>query len=157
AHHLDGGHGVDDELGELRLGLGGGAEGHAAAHRLLDGADDARVGVAEDQRPPRADVVEVLVAVEVVEVRPVAAGDEQRLAADGAERAGGAVDAAGDEATGALEGVPAANAGGLHGWIVLVMRARRRGLFYEHAAPRRKTSEPEASAKETASFADASG
>ena len=66
--------------------------------------DDARVAVAEDQRPPRADVVEVAVAVDVEEVRPLAAGDEQRLAADGAERAGRAVDAAGDELAGTGEG-----------------------------------------------------
>ena len=65
--------------------------------------DDRGVAVAEDHRPPRADEVEVAVAVEVEEVRPVAAGDEERRAADRAERPGRAVDAAGDDRLGALE------------------------------------------------------
>ena len=60
----------------------------AAPQRLLDGLDDARMGVAEDERPPGADVIEVAVAVEVEEVRPFAAGDEERLAADGRRRPG---------------------------------------------------------------------
>src|SRR5262249_6429048 len=53
--------------------------------------------------------VEVAVAVEVEEERPLAAVDEQRLPADAAEGAGRAVDAAGDHFTGAGEGVTAAN------------------------------------------------
>ena len=39
--------------------------------------DHGRVGVAEDHRPPRPDEVEVAVAVDVEEVRPLAAGDER--------------------------------------------------------------------------------
>ena len=43
--------------------------------------------VAEDQRPPGADVVDVLVAVDVPDAAALAAGHERRLAADGAEGA----------------------------------------------------------------------
>ena len=59
--------------------------------------DDLRVRVAEDQRAPRADVVDVAVAVDVEEVRALAAVDEERRAADGAERAHGRVHAAREE------------------------------------------------------------
>jgi hypothetical protein len=86
-----------------------------APQRLGDGGDDARVAVAEEERAPRADEVEVAVAVEVVEVGALAPGDEQRVAADGAEGAGGAVDAAGDQARRALERLLAARTGDRHG------------------------------------------
>jgi hypothetical protein len=42
--------------------------------------------VAEDHRPPRADVVDVALALGIEQVRPFGAGDEARRAADGAER-----------------------------------------------------------------------
>src|SRR5262249_39777460 len=109
-------HGLDDQLRQPRFALGGGAEAGALADGLGDGGDDARVGVAEDQRAPRADVVEVGVAVEVHQVRPLPAGDEDRLAADGAEGAGRAVHPARDEGAGALERLPAAAAVGWHRW-----------------------------------------
>ena len=48
--------------------------------------------------------------VDVEEVGPLAAGDEQRLPTDTAEGAGGTVDAAGDEPGGSLEGFVAAGA-----------------------------------------------
>ena len=47
--------------------------------RLLHGLHDARMGMAEDERPPGADVIEVAIAVDVEEVGPFAAGDEHRL------------------------------------------------------------------------------
>ena len=94
AHHLDRGHGGDDALRELRLGLGGRAEGGAArgcgAHRL----DHRRVGVTEDQRAERADVVDVLVAVDIGDRRAGAGGDDHRLAAHRPVGAHGGVDAA---------------------------------------------------------------
>ena len=46
------------------------------------------MAVAEDQRPPRADVIEVAIAVDVEEIGPFAAGDEERLAADARRRRG---------------------------------------------------------------------
>ena len=52
----------------------------------------------EEQRPPRQHPVEVAVAVDVVEVRALAARDEERLVEpDGAHRAHGRVDAAGNQ------------------------------------------------------------
>ena len=59
--------------------------------------DDARMRVAEDQRAPREDVVDVAVAVDVDEVRALAALDEERRAADRAERAHRRADAAREE------------------------------------------------------------
>jgi hypothetical protein len=59
--------------------------------------------VAEDERPPRADVVDVFRAVGAEEIRALAARDEDGLASDGAEGAYRAVHAAGDDALGALE------------------------------------------------------
>ena len=60
----------------------------------LDRRHHVRVGVAEDQRPPGADVVDVAVAVDVVEIGALAALDEQRLPAHRAEGAHGRIDAA---------------------------------------------------------------
>src|SRR5262249_39846598 len=65
--------------------------------------DDGRRGVPEDERPPRAEEVEVGTAVHVPQARPLGARDEERLAADAAEGADRAVDAAGDHARGSLE------------------------------------------------------
>src|SRR4051812_45446186 len=58
--------------------------------------------VAEDERPPGADVVDVLVAIGVKEVRAESANDPGRLAADGAKRAHGGIHAAGNHLFGAL-------------------------------------------------------
>jgi hypothetical protein len=54
------------------------------------------MSMTEDERAPRSDIIEILIAVEIVEVRPFAASDEQRLSADGPEGARGTVDTAGD-------------------------------------------------------------
>jgi hypothetical protein len=103
AEHLDGRVEARDLLGEADLELRRSAEGGAVDGCGGDGANDVRVGVTEDERPPRADVVDVLRPIGAVEVRAFAARDEDGLAAYGAERAYGAVHAAGDEALGALE------------------------------------------------------
>ena len=61
------------QLGQLDLGSVRRAEaGAACAAAASTASTHARVGVAEDQRPPRADVVEVAVAVDVVEVGALA-------------------------------------------------------------------------------------
>src|SRR5262249_5800080 len=101
----------------------------AAAHRFLDGFHNARVCVAEDKRPPRTDVIEVLVAVHVVEIRPLAARHEERLTAHAAKRAGRAVHAAGNNAAGPLEGFAATDADGWHGipFGRYAMKAHARG------------------------------
>ena len=60
---------VDDLLGERDLALGRRAERRALRHRRVHRVDDRRVGVPEQQRPPRADQVDVLAAVGVDDVR----------------------------------------------------------------------------------------
>ena len=62
-HLLDAGIGGDDFLGELDLGLARRAERRAAPARGFDGRDDLRMRMAQDQRSPRADEVEILAAV----------------------------------------------------------------------------------------------
>src|SRR5208282_4456932 len=56
---------------------------------------------------PRADVIDVLVTVDVVEKRPFRSGHERRFAADRPERPRRTVHAAGNHAVGAEEGVVA--------------------------------------------------
>jgi hypothetical protein len=56
--------------------------------------------VAEDERPPGTDIVDVAIAVGVPDVRAQAANQERRVAADRAEGANGRVDAAGDKLLG---------------------------------------------------------
>ena len=68
-----------------------------APHRLAHRRDDGRVRVAEDHRPPRADVVDVAVAVGVDDLGALGLDDEQRvLAPDRAHRPHRRVDPAGD-------------------------------------------------------------
>ena len=57
-----------------RFQLGRRAEAGAVVQRFLDGLDDARMAVAEDQRPPGADVIEIAIAVEVEEIRALRRG-----------------------------------------------------------------------------------
>ena len=76
AHHFDGRDGIADGCGELDFGFGGRAETGADVERSVDGGEDLGMAVAEQQRAPGADVVDVLVAVDVEEVRAFAAGDE---------------------------------------------------------------------------------
>ena len=85
-----------DGLGQLDFALGGRAEAGAACQRLLDRRDDLGMAVAQEQRPPGADVVDVLVAVGVPDVRALAAHDEGRRAAHAAERPHRRIHAAGD-------------------------------------------------------------
>ena len=79
---------------ELELERARRAEARPLAQRLLERGHDSRMRVAEDQRPPREDVVDVAVPVDVDEVRALAAVDEERRAADRLERAHGRADAA---------------------------------------------------------------
>ena len=60
-------------------------------------------GVAEDVRAPGADVVDVGLAIDVLDAAALGAADEERFAADVAEGADGRVDAAGDEGLGSGE------------------------------------------------------
>ncbi len=103
AHHLHRGIELDERLGEAHLELGRSSEARPVRSGLGDGPHDRRVRVAQDHRPPGADVVRVLGAVGAPEVGARRARHEDGRAADGAERAHGAVHAAGDHALGAFE------------------------------------------------------
>ena len=100
---LDGGHELHDELGHLDLVGIGRAETGAVFERGGDGGADTRVVVSVDGRPPGADEVDQLAVVGGDERGAVRGLDEERCAADGAKRADGRVDAAGDELLGAGE------------------------------------------------------
>ena len=76
---LDRRHRVDDLRGELDLALGRRAEARPVERRLAHRLDRLGVGVAEDQRPPRLHPVEQPPAVGRLEVRALAARDEERL------------------------------------------------------------------------------
>ena len=96
--------GRGDQFRQLRFGQRGGAEAGAAADGLFQRRRDRRMGVTKDHRPPGADVIEVAIAVDIDQVGPFGVVDEDRLAADRAERPGRAVHAPGDELFRAGEG-----------------------------------------------------
>jgi hypothetical protein len=98
AYLLDGRDGVGDLGGELDLRLGGRAEARPALGRLHDRLERLAVGMAEQQRAPRHHPVDVAVAVDVLDVRTLAAAHEDGLVEpDGTHRANRRVDAAGNE------------------------------------------------------------
>ena len=128
AELLHRGHGGGDQLGQLVFGQGGGAEAAAAAGGPRDGRRDLGPGVAEDHRPPGADVIEVAIAVEIDQRGPLGLLDEDRLAAHGAEGPCRAVDSSGDELFCAGEGGVAFLAGhGRGSWVLPVLYSRGRG------------------------------
>jgi len=79
-----------DDLGrELHLPPGGGAVAGALRRGSRDGLDDRRMRVAEDQRTPGADPVDVVVAVDVGDREAGGALDEDRVAPDRVHRPDG--------------------------------------------------------------------
>src|SRR5918994_545129 len=85
-HHLDGGHRLAHELGQLYLELGRGAEGSPFAGRVFYGRDHGGMGVSEDERTVAHHVVHVRVAVHIEDARALAAFHEKRVAPDRPER-----------------------------------------------------------------------
>ena len=85
AHHLNAGHGIDHQLGQLVFQGAGGAKAGALGQGLVQGLDHLRVGVAADGRPPAADVIDVAVAVHIPGVGPFHPVKHNWLAAHGAE------------------------------------------------------------------------
>ena len=75
-----------DRLGQLDLAPRRGAVRRAPADRIVDSGLDLGVGVAEQQWTPRADQVDVLVAVHVTQPRASSGGHEPRGPADRVER-----------------------------------------------------------------------
>ena len=76
------GHSIDDLRSKINFGDGRCTVRGSALRRLGHGADDLRMGVTEQHRPPRAHQVHQLIAVDVVEVRAAGPGDEPRRTAD---------------------------------------------------------------------------
>ena len=72
----------------------GSAKAGATADRFDQGLDDSRMRMSQDERAPRADVVEVAIAVDVEHVRTFAALDDDGFAPNRAERPGRAIHAA---------------------------------------------------------------
>ena len=69
AQLLDGRKTSDHALGEIRLGCRGSAKAGRVASRSLNGLDHRRKGMAQNHRPPGAEVVDVAVAVRVDKIR----------------------------------------------------------------------------------------
>ena len=86
--------GAANLLRELDFEFGGDAVAGALLRLIGDGGGDGGIGVAEQHGAPGADEIEQLIAVGVVEILALAAFDDERFAADGAEGADGRVDAA---------------------------------------------------------------
>ncbi len=98
--HLDIGIGVADHFGQLDLEPGGGSVGGPVFGCGLDGLHDLGMAVAEDHRSPGADVIDIGVAVGIVNLGTLGALNEQRVAAHRLEGPHGAVDPPGDDAFG---------------------------------------------------------
>ena len=93
----------DDLLGEVHLTRGGRAEARAQRGGLAQRLHHRRVRVAENERAPGADQVDVPTTVGVEEPRTLPPDHEARGAADGTERAHGRVHPAGHDGLGAVE------------------------------------------------------
>ena len=102
SHLLDSGVRGDHALRQLDLRRARRAEGHSVTGGLCDRFDDGGMSVAQYQRAPGADQIEITAAVAVGQMRSAAADEEKRRATDRAERPHGRVHAAGDDAGGAL-------------------------------------------------------
>ena len=122
-----------DHLGQVGLSGGGGAETDASGGGFLHGFHHLGSGVAENHRPPGAEVIEVAIAVGIPEIGALGADDEGRLAADSAKRTHRRIDAAWQ-----AEFQPAAGIGGNAAWNatdgVIDIQYRRRGEIPKRAA-----------------------
>ncbi len=91
AHHLYRGHSLRHHLGQGCLQFRGCAVAGPILHRLLESRHHSWMSMAQDQRAPRADVVYVLVAINVIDLGSLASGDEKRLSPHGAKSSHGAI------------------------------------------------------------------
>jgi uncharacterized Zn-finger protein len=96
-HHFDGRHGPADGLRQRDFLLRRRAEAGAYGQRLLQRRQNLRVPVAQQQRPPRADVVDVLLPIDVENMRAFAAREERRRPTHAAEGAHRRIHAAGND------------------------------------------------------------
>ena len=103
AHHLHAGIRCRHQLGHLDFRLGGQAVAHAVGQCLLCRLQHVGVRVAQNHRPPRADIVEPIVAVDVRDMAALCAFDKYGAAPYRAKRPHRAVHAAGQHTAGALK------------------------------------------------------
>ena len=94
AHHLHRRHTGNDGFGKCRFRFRRCAEAETACRRFLYRTDNGRVGMADNGRTIRADIVDIAFAVHIKNIRPLGAGDKARRAADTAESADGRIDPA---------------------------------------------------------------
>ena len=112
AHLFDAGHEFGDFFGNHDFALGGRAKRQPAQGRFAHGFNHFGMGVADNRRPPRADVVNIARAVGIPHIGALGLLDETRHAADTAEGAHGRIDAAGNDVFGAGEKLFVAGHGG---------------------------------------------
>jgi len=96
AHHFHGWDHFHHLLGHLDFQPGGNPVGGSILRRSLNGSDDGRMSMAKDQRPPGADIVNVLIPVFIPNPRSLSFSNENRVSSDGSGRPNRAVDPAGD-------------------------------------------------------------
>src|SRR5262249_54439905 len=91
ANHFHRGHDSGYQLGHFDFALGGRAKAGPALDDFAKRLGHAWRAMSEDQRSPRADVIDIGVAVGIIDSGAVAAHNEQRCAADAAESSNGRV------------------------------------------------------------------
>ena len=97
ADHLNVGHEIHYALGELQLERAGSAIGSSFGCRLLDRVDNLGMCMPGDEWPPRQDVIDEAVAVDIVKVRTFAPVYEERLTSHRAEGTHRRIDTAGKQ------------------------------------------------------------
>ena len=73
AHHFHGRNDLRDQLGQFDFVPGGRAEAGAGFENLAQRVDHRRRAMAQEQRPPGADVIDIGIAVDVEDARAFAA------------------------------------------------------------------------------------
>ena len=94
---------VRDHFGDFNLSTRGSAERKAAIHCCMNRLNDFRIIVAENHRPPGADIVREALVRHIPHIRALGALDKARSAADRAESSYGGVDAARNDVLGAFD------------------------------------------------------
>ena len=100
AHHLQPGHHLYHQLGDLHLTGGGGAEAQAVHHGLFHRLPDDGMVVAQNHGAPGTHVVNVAAALHVIDVAALGPLNEPGGEPHGAVGTHGAVDAAGEHLAG---------------------------------------------------------
>ncbi len=102
-HQVHVGHDPAQCAGQFGFNLGRGAEAQAELQLGLHGLQYRRVGVAQNHRPPGQHIVDVALALAVIQVGPFGPFHKQRRAPDAAECAYRRIHAAGNILTGSFE------------------------------------------------------